>query len=129
MSHDILICDDELHILRAVEFKLRRAGYSVRCAEDGGKAWEAFQAQRPDMLITDLQMPVMNGFELIERVRQADQGKPSIPIVMLTAKGYEMACRELAEQWGIQAILAKPFSPREVVEQVQAALAASVSQS
>lgn len=129
MSHDILICDDELHILRAVEFKLRRAGYSVRCAEDGGKAWEAFQVQRPDMLITDLQMPVMNGFELIERVRQADQGKPSIPIVMLTAKGYEMACRELAEQWGIQAILAKPFSPREVVEQVQAALAASVSQS
>lgn len=127
MSHDILICDDELHILRAVEFKLRRAGYSVRCAEDGGKAWEAFQVQRPDMLITDLQMPVMNGFELIERVRQAGQGKPSIPIVMLTAKGYEMACRELAEQWGIQAILAKPFSPREVVEQVQAALAAQVS--
>jgi len=127
LSHDILICDDELHILRAVEFKLKRAGYSVRCAEDGGQAWEAFQARRPDMLITDLQMPVMNGFELIERVRQADEGKPPLPIMMLTAKGYEMACREVAEQWGIQAILAKPFSPREVVEQVQMALAEHVS--
>ncbi len=125
MSHHILVCDDEVHILRAVEFKLKKAGYSVCCAEDGGKAWEAFQAERPDMLITDLQMPVMNGFELIERVRQSEAGGRSIPIVMLTAKGYEMACRDLAEQWGIQAILAKPFSPREIVEQVQASLAAT----
>jgi two-component system alkaline phosphatase synthesis response regulator PhoP len=124
MTHRILLCDDELHILRAVEFKLKRAGFTVLCAEDGGQGWEIYQAELPDMLITDLQMPVMNGFELIERVRALESDRPPIPIVMLTAKGYEMACRELADRWGIEAILAKPFSPREIVELVQSSLMA-----
>ncbi len=125
MTHHILLCDDELHILRAVELKLKRAGFSVHCAGDGAQGWEAYQAQQPDMLITDLQMPVMNGFELIERIRSMNEEKPPIPILMLTAKGYEMTCRELAERWGINAILAKPFSPREIVEIVQNSLLAS----
>ncbi len=56
MPH-VLLCDDELHILRAAEFKLSRAGYEVQCAGDGQEGWEAIQRRKPDILVTDLQMP------------------------------------------------------------------------
>ena len=70
MSAKVLLCDDEIHILRAAEFKLSRAGFDVRCATDGQEAWEAIERERPDLLITDFQMPRLNGLDLIQRIRQ-----------------------------------------------------------
>ena len=55
MTKRILLCDDEIHILRAAEFKLKKAGYDVCIAGDGEAAWEAIQRQKPDVLITDCQ--------------------------------------------------------------------------
>jgi len=70
MAQHVLLCDDEIHILRAAEFKLKRAGYDVRIAGDGQEAWEAIEVQKPDILITDCQMPRLDGFGLVQRVRQ-----------------------------------------------------------
>ena len=121
MAQKILLCDDETHILRAAEIKLSRSGYDVRCANDGQQAWEMIQVERPDMLVTDLQMPRMDGIELSRRVR-ANPETRDLPILVLTAKGFEMAHRDLAEAYGVVAILAKPFSSRELVRCIDNAL-------
>jgi two-component system, OmpR family, alkaline phosphatase synthesis response regulator PhoP len=114
MGKKVLLVDDETHILCAAEIKLTRAGYDVATASDGQGAWEAIQIDRPDILVTDLQMPRMDGFELSRRVRE-NAGTHDLPILMLTAKGFETAHLELAEKYGVLAVLPKPFSPRELV--------------
>ena len=72
MPYRILLCDDEIHILRAAEFKLKQAGYEVICASDGQEAWEEIQRAKPDVLITDCQMPRLDGVGLV----QASARKP-----------------------------------------------------
>jgi two-component system alkaline phosphatase synthesis response regulator PhoP len=114
MTKKVLLCDDEIHILRAAELKVARAGYEVRIARDGQQAWEMIQEELPDVLVTDVQMPRMDGFELSRRIRDCDATK-ELPILMLTAKGFELEQQELMEKWGIIDILSKPFSPRELV--------------
>ena len=121
MTKRILLCDDEIHILRAAEFKLKKAGYDVRIASDGQEAWEAIQRQKPDMLITDCQMPRMDGFGLVHKVRENPQ-TADLPIFMLTAKGFELSHDELADKWNVMAVIAKPFSPRELLQKVNGVL-------
>jgi DNA-binding response OmpR family regulator len=121
MSQRVLLCDDEIHILRAAEIKLARAGYEVECASDGQEGWEAIERRRPDILITDCQMPRLDGFGLVERVRQ-NPSLADLPILMLTAKGFEIAHADAAQRWGIMAILAKPFSPRQLLKYVEEVL-------
>jgi two-component system alkaline phosphatase synthesis response regulator PhoP len=117
MPKRILLCDDEIHILRAAEFKLTRAGYDVQIAADGEEAWELIEKRVPDILITDLQMPRLNGFELTQRVRQ-NPATRDLPVLMLTAKGFELSHDDLAEQWNVMGVIAKPFSPRELAQTV-----------
>ena len=121
MTKRILLCDDEIHILRAAEFKLKKAGYDVCVAGDGQAAWEAIQRQRPDVLITDCQMPQLDGLGLIQKVRN-DPDMADLPIFMLTAKGFELPLEELREQWNVTAVIAKPFSPRDLLQRVEAVL-------
>ena len=118
MSKRVLLCDDEIHILRAAEFKLKRAGYDVRIASDGQQAWEMIQQEKPDVLITDCQMPRLDGFGLVQRVRENPDTK-DLPVLMLTAKGYELSQEELADKWNVAAVIAKPFSPRELLRSVE----------
>jgi two-component system, OmpR family, alkaline phosphatase synthesis response regulator PhoP len=126
MTKRILLCDDEIHILRAAEFKLKKAGYGVRIAGDGQEAWAAIQEQKPDLLITDCQMPRMDGFGLVEKVRE-DPQTADLPVFMLTAKGFELSHDELAEKWNVMAVIAKPFSPRELLQRVNAVLQKEVA--
>jgi DNA-binding response OmpR family regulator len=114
MSKKVLLCDDEIHILRAAELKVSRAGYEVRIARDGQEAWEMIEQDCPDVLVTDVQMPRVDGFELSRRIR-GNEATKDLPILMLTAKGFELEQQELMEKWGIVDIVAKPFSPRELV--------------
>ena len=114
----LLICDDEVHILRAAEFKLKRAGHEVRTAFDGEEAWEAIQAEMPDMLITDYQMPRLDGLQLIARCRETPATK-TLPIVLLTAKGLELDQPALIAKFKLGAIFSKPFSPRELQSRVE----------
>lgn len=109
----LLLCDDEVHILRAAEFKLKRAGYVVRTAFDGQEAWEAMQAELPDMLITDYQMPRLDGLQLIARCRDS-AATATLPIMLLTAKGMELDQPGLIAKFKLAAIFSKPFSPREL---------------
>jgi two-component system, OmpR family, alkaline phosphatase synthesis response regulator PhoP len=121
MSKRIFLCDDEIHILRAAEFKLKKAGYEVCTAGNGQAAWEAIQRQKPDVLITDCQMPHLDGLGLIRKVRE-DPDLADLPIFMLTAKGFELSYEELAAKWNVMAVIAKPFSPRELLQRVESVL-------
>ena len=111
----ILICDDEFPITKAASLKLSRCGYQVETRHDGQAAWEAYEASRPDMLITDLQMPRMDGLSLIRRIRVHDS---ALPIILLTAKGFEIDEAELTAEFGHFRLFAKPFSPRELATAV-----------
>ncbi len=123
MTKKVLLCDDEIHILKAAELKVSRAGYDVRIARDGEQAWQMILDDLPDILVTDVQMPRCDGFELSQRIRQ-DERTRDLPILMLTAKGFELEQQELMERWGIIDIVAKPFSPRELVRRIDAVISA-----
>jgi len=119
MSKSILLCDDEPHILRAAESKFRRSGFDVRCAYDGEDGWTQIQERLPDIVVTDCQMPRLDGLGMATRIK--DDPTLDLPGVMLSAKGFELSPAELEEAYGVLALLAKPFSPRELhrlVEQI-----------
>jgi two-component system, OmpR family, alkaline phosphatase synthesis response regulator PhoP len=122
MPKRILLCDDELHILRAAEFKFKRAGYDVLCANDGQEGWEEIERARPDIVVTDCQMPRLSGLGLAERIR-SNPNTANLPVIMLSAKGFEISSQELREKYGIRCLMAKPFSPRELFTRVEAVLA------
>ncbi len=117
MSKKILVADDEAHILHVVSMKLRNAGFEVLTAMDGEEALEVCNAEIPDMLITDFQMPIMSGLELCKAMRSSEQTK-NIPAIMLTARGFDIEPAEMIDA-GIATVLAKPFSPREILNKVQ----------
>ncbi len=121
MAHSILLCDDDIAILRAAEFKLSRAGYDLRCAHDGLEGWEQIERHCPDLLVTDFQMPQLDGFGLCRKVRENPQ-TAHLPILMLTAKGFELMLAENVADCGVIAVIAKPFSPRELLQTVQRVL-------
>ncbi len=121
MPKRILLVDDEVHIIRATEFKFQRLGYDVVCACDGEEAWSMIEQQKPDLIITDCQMPRLDGLGLAARVfEHADT--TDIPIIMLSAKGFELSAQEIRERFGIVALVPKPFSPRELVALAEKAM-------
>ena len=122
MSKRILLCDDEPHILRAAEFEFKRAGYEVHTASDGEEGWQQVQAIEPDIVVTDCQMPRLSGLGLAQRIKH-NPLTANLPVIMLSAKGFELSPDELREQFGIRCLLAKPFSPRELFACVEAMLA------
>jgi CheY-like chemotaxis protein len=117
VSKKILVADDEAHILHVVSMKLRNAGYEVVTAVDGEEALELCAAERPDLVITDYQMPYMDGLQLCMALRGRAETR-GIPAMMLTARGFDITQAEM-EAAGIRASLAKPFSPREVLRKVE----------
>ncbi|MEX0717044.1 MAG: response regulator [Planctomycetaceae bacterium] len=121
MPQRILVVDDEVHITRAVQMKLSRAGYDIETAPDGQAAWESFQRSPPDLLISDCQMPRMGGIELCRRIRETP-GCEQLPIILLTAKGYELDEDGVVLDLWLSALIGKPFSPRELLETVQGIL-------
>ena len=123
MTKKIVVADDETHILHIVSMKLSNAGYEVLTAEDGEEALEVCQAELPDILLTDYQMPYMTGLELCRALR-AVPATASIPVVMLTARGFDIEPAEMAGT-GIVDVLAKPFSPREVLAKVRQLIGAA----
>lgn len=118
MTHRIVACDDESHITRAVSMKLSRAGFTVETAADGQFGWEAIRREPPALLITDYQMPRLDGLGLIRRLRE-DPATREIPVILLTAKGYELNHDELIRELQLTAIMVKPFSPRDLLEKVR----------
>ncbi|MCZ6682109.1 MAG: response regulator [Planctomycetota bacterium] len=113
----ILVCDDEPHIVHVVAAKLRNAGFEVLTASDGAEALSAAQQHRPDLVITDYQMPFLSGLELCTKLRE-DENLCDTPAIMLTARGFSLGDGVL-EGTNVRRLLAKPFSPRAVLEAVK----------
>jgi two-component system alkaline phosphatase synthesis response regulator PhoP len=118
------MCDDEPMIIRAAEIKLERAGFEVAICTDGQAAWESIERRRPDLLISDCQMPRLGGLELLKRLRE-NEATRDLPVYLLTGKGFELPIEELKEKYGLLGVIGKPFSPRELLHTVEATLAAS----
>ncbi|MBN1126209.1 MAG: response regulator [Sedimentisphaerales bacterium] len=113
----ILVVDDEIHIVQVVAIKLRNNGYQVYTAENGAEALDLAGKERPDVIISDYQMPVMTGLELVENLRKKSE-TAEIPVVMLTARGFAIDDQQ-RESLKIAACLSKPFSPREVLQCIE----------
>lgn len=116
----LVVADDEHHIRTVVAAKMRSAGFEVVEARDGAEALEACFRTLPDLVVTDLQMPLMSGLELCMRLK-LDARTASTPVVMLTARGYILDEGQLS-QTNIRELMSKPFGAKELLRRVQAAL-------
>ena len=105
-----------------VAFKLRSAGFEVIEAFDGEEAWDRLSESHVDLVLTDRQMPILDGIELARRIA-ADPKTATLPVIMLTARGFRLTPSELSDA-GVVEMIDKPFSPRGLVERIEAALAA-----
>ncbi len=117
MSATILIADDEPNILISLEFLMKREGYDVKLARDGQEALDSIIQHRPALVLLDVMMPKMSGFDVCQEVRaRADVGRT--PILMLTARGRDTDVAKGLEL-GANAYMTKPFSTKELVEKVR----------
>lgn len=116
-AHRILVVDDEQHIVQVVRMKLQNAGYEVITAVDGEEGFELASQHRPDLVITDFQMPYMTGLELCQAMAKNPDTK-SIPVIILTARGYALDDQDL-QIGNITDVMSKPFSPRSILERVE----------
>jgi len=115
-ENKVLVVDDEIHIVHVVSIKLRNNGYEVISAENGAEAFDLACREKPDIIVTDFQMPVMTGLEFVQKLRQSEQTK-DIPVIMLTARGFAIE-DESKEQLQISEFLSKPFSPKELLRTI-----------
>ncbi len=113
----ILVVDDEPRYLSLVQINLETAGYAVITAMDGQKAVDAVANEKPDIVLLDVMMPIMDGFTACERIREFS----SIPIIILTAKGEERD-RVRGLDAGADDYIVKPFSAQELLARVRAVL-------
>ncbi len=117
MAKKVLVVDDEVHIIQVVAIKLRNNGYEVISAGNGAEAYELACEKAPDIIITDFQMPIMTGLELVEKLRQNEVTKDT-PVIMLTARGFGIE-EEKKEDLQIAEFLSKPFSSRELLRTIE----------
>jgi two-component system alkaline phosphatase synthesis response regulator PhoP len=113
----VLVVDDEIHIVHVVTIKLRNNGYEVVSASDGAEAYELACCEKPDIVVTDYQMPVMSGLELIEKLRTTKQ-TADVPVIMLTARSFALE-EQQKQKLKISKCLSKPFSPKELLRDIE----------
>lgn len=118
MTQCVLLAEDEPNIVESLRFLLGRAGFDVRVCDTGTKAIELAQSVVPDVMILDVMLPGMDGFEVLSRVR-ASTALSHVKVMMLTAKG-QREDRERALQSGADQFMSKPFGNAELLETVKA---------
>ncbi len=116
----ILVAEDEKQIGDMVAFKLTNTGHQVVRARDGEEALRLAGAERPDLVLLDVMMPALNGFEVLRRLK-ADPELQAIPVIMLTAKGRERDVLTGLSGGAVDYIV-KPFSLKELAARIEAAL-------
>ncbi|OGR23847.1 MAG: two-component system response regulator [Desulfuromonadales bacterium GWD2_54_10] len=117
MSKRVLIVDDEPNIAISVDFLMRREGFEVLVAHDGEEGLARIRADRPDIIVLDVMMPKLDGFEVCKAVR-SDPTLTGVRILMLTAKGRAAEITK-GLALGADAYIPKPFSTRELVAKVK----------
>ena len=117
MAEKILVVDDEVSLQETVAYSLRKEGYTVEIAGDGNKGLELARSTKPDLIILDVMLPGMDGFEVCRTLRH----ETNTPVLMLTARDDEID-RVVGLEVGADDYLAKPFSMRELIARVKALL-------
>jgi len=113
----VLVVDDEESLVTAIAYNLRRDGHEVETAADGERALEVAKATQPDLVVLDLMLPGMDGFEVCRQIRRSS----AVPILMLSARDEEID-RVVGLEIGADDYMTKPFSMRELVARVKAML-------
>jgi len=113
----ILVVDDESYILHILDFSLGAEGFEVVTAPNGEKAVEKAKQLQPDLIVLDIMMPVLDGYETCRRLKQQPETK-EIPVLLLTAKGREVDKR-LGFDVGAVDYIVKPFSPSRLIERIE----------
>lgn len=116
-KYTILVVDDEKRMVRFIRLNLEQDGFHVIEAYNGSGALEEVRTQLPDLILLDVMMPDINGFEVLRKIREVS----TVPVIMLTAKGEEDD-RIRGLELGADDYMTKPFSPREMVSRVKAVL-------
>jgi len=117
MPKTILIVEDEEHLVELLSYRLEANGYKVETAFDGKTGLKKIYELRPDLVILDIMMPVMHGYEVCEKVRN-DKKISKIPIIMLTAR-IQQSDMERAKQCGADSFVTKPFEPEDLLEEIK----------
>jgi len=120
MAQTVLIIDDEPELVKLLDYNLTKAGYLALGARDGASGLEMARKHAPDLVILDVMMPEMDGWEVCKRLR-AEPSTASVPLLMLTAKAEE-GDRVLGLELGADDYVMKPFAVRELVARVKALL-------
>lgn len=122
----ILVVDDEVYIVHILDFSLGMEGYEVITALDGEEALAKSLEHKPDLIVLDIMMPKMDGYEVCKRLK-ADAATSAIPVILLSAKGRNVD-QKMGFEAGAEDYITKPFSPRKLVERINALLNTGVAQ-
>lgn len=116
----VLLVDDDVQILRSLRVYLELENYQVETASDGKEALEKIQEVKPEIVVLDIMMPEMDGFEVLEKMKQ-DKSMKGVPVIMLTAKGQDVDVVKGYEM-GALSYMTKPFNLNELVENIELVL-------
>ena len=117
MTQTILVVDDETELVQAMQIRLQQAGYGVLCAYDGQAALDKVHEENPDLVILDLMLPRIDGYEVC-RMLKLDEKYKKIPVIMLTAKAQEPD-EKLGHEAGADAYITKPFEHEAVLANIK----------
>ena len=126
MAVDVLIAEDEPSIMEALDFILRRAGWSIGKVTDGEAVLDAIRRQQPRLLVLDVMLPKRSGFEVLRQIR-ADRITADLPVLVLTAKGQQQD-RRIAQDLKADGFVTKPYANAEVVDTVRRLLGETLAQ-
>jgi two-component system, OmpR family, alkaline phosphatase synthesis response regulator PhoP len=122
----ILVVDDEIYIVHILDFSLGMEGYEVITALDGEQALERMKLERPDLVVLDIMMPKLDGYEVCKAIKSNPTTKQT-PVILLSAKGRNVD-QKLGFDVGADDYITKPFSPRKLVERINQLLGQPVTE-
>ena len=122
----ILVVDDEFYIVHILYFSLGMEGYEVITALDGEQALEKLKTEKPDLIVLDIMMPKLDGYEVCKAIKSSPETR-HIPVILLSAKGRNVD-QKLGFDVGADDYITKPFSPRKLVERINQLLGQTVTE-
>ena len=122
----ILVVDDEIYIVHILDFSLGMEGYEVITALDGEQALEKLKTEKPDLIVLDIMMPKLDGYEVCKAIKSSPDTR-HIPVILLSAKGRNVD-QKLGFDVGADDYITKPFSPRKLVERINQLLGQTVTE-
>ena len=122
----ILVVDDEIYIVHILDFSLGMEGYEVVTALDGEQALEKVKTEKPDLIVLDIMMPKLDGYEVCKNIK-SNAATQHIPVILLSAKGRNVD-QKLGFDVGADDYITKPFSPRKLVERINQLLGQAVTE-